>query len=144
MLIFVRPARAEDNELFIDWYSKSDIFDTSLLKIPDIYLLCAFKKNKIIGFLVIEIENDYQTLLRFIPNPEASELEKAAGSFELVKQSIFLGYSSNLTKIYFQGSHIGTNKIACHAFKEVPLEEYQHIFKRTDLPVYLLQLKDLE
>ncbi len=148
MNIFVRPIKQEDKEKLLDWYSKSDLFDHALLQIPDIFILCAFKKAKILGFLIVETKDFAQALLRFIPNPEATDLEKAAASVELTKQCVFLAYSGGQTKIYFQGSHPGTNKITSHvfnhAFKMIPTEEYKHIFEETKYPVYLLELKDLE
>jgi len=144
MTIFVRPARAEDKEQIAEWFVKTKHFEPELPKFPSTYTLCAFTKGKIVGFLVVQIEYEYQAVLRFIPNPEASELEKASASFELIKQAIFVGYSGGLTKIYFEGSDTGTNRIASHRFKQISANESQNIFENTNYPVYLLELKDLE
>ena len=144
MTIFVRPARAEDSEKIAEWFVQTKLFESELPKFPNAYTLCAFVKEKIIGFLVMQIESGYQVALRFIPNPEASELEKASGSFELIKQVIFLSYTGGYTKIYFEGSDQGTNRIASHKFKTIPANECQHIFENTKYPVYVLELKDLE
>lgn len=142
MTVFVRPARAEDSPIFTEWYLKSPSFDSDVIRFPESYTLCAFKKGKILGFMVVRTVDSrhFQVLNCFVPNPEATELEKAAASRELVKQVFFLGYLKQIPEIVFVGDHPETNRIA-HCFE--PADELQTEFN-TNYPVFKCVLKDIE
>jgi len=134
MTIFVRPARPEDSELFTDWYSKHPSFDPTVITYANTYTLCAFKKDKIIGFMPVQTLSfaSSQVLDSLVMNPEATDIEIAGAMRELVKQAIVIGYLKDCGEIYFIGDHPETNKIA------------ERIFEKVDYPVYRLRLEDLE
>lgn len=133
MTIFVRPARAEDAEMFKDWYSRSASYDPSIFQFPETYVLCAFE-DKILGFMPVQMLSftSSQVLDSLVMNPEASNLEIAGAMRELVKHAITLGYLKDCSEIYFIGDHPETNKVA------------ERIFEKVKYPVYRLNLRDLE
>lgn len=142
MIVYVRPATADDSEKFALWFSGTSTFRPDLLSFPQTYTLCAFNK-KVLGFLVVQACPTYQVLYRFVPNPEASEIEKALASCALVQQVITFGFINVIPEIFFMGNVAGTNRIAQREFKQVPLSEYSHVFKESEFPVYRLRLSDL-
>ena len=133
MTTFVRPARAEDREKFLEWYKRSGSYDPSVLQFPETYILCAFK-DKILGFMPVQMLSfsSSQVLDSLVMNPEATDLEVASAMRELVKHAITIGYLKDCDCIYFIGDHPETNKIA------------ERIFKRVEFPVYRLRLNELE
>lgn len=144
MTVFVRQARPEDAETFAKWFAMMPSFGGDIFQFPETYTLCAFVKGKIIGFLVVHCGFGIQVLNRFVSNPEASDLQKASASRELVKHAITLGYLNNLTEILFVGDNTGTNRIAEHIFEKVDNSEYQEFLGETDYPVYRVKLRNLE
>jgi hypothetical protein len=134
MTTFVRPARAEDRDKFIEW-AKGKNLDPNVLK-PEFnsYILCAFNKKGIIAFLPIQSPQfvSVQMLEALISNPDASDLEIASALRELIKHAITIGYLKECGEIYFIGDHPETNKIA------------ERIFEKIEYPVYRLSLKNLE
>ena len=134
MTVFIRPARQEDSENFTEWYSKSESFDPAVIQFPETYVLCAFKKDRILGYMPVQSLNftSSQVLDSLVMNPEASDLEIAESMRELVKHAITIGYLKNCEELYFIGNHPETNKIA------------ERIFTKVEYPVYRLRLKDLE
>lgn len=143
MNVYVRQALAEDANLFTKWYVSTSSFDPEVFHFTETYTLCGFSKGKILGFMVIRYDDQIQLLHRLVVNPEASSLEQALVSKELLKQVITLGYLRDLREIYFLGDHSGTNKIASHVF--TPIEfKHQTIFKEDRYPIYRLRLGELE
>lgn len=140
MTVFVRPAREEDSEIFTKWYINSSSFDPKF-HLLETYTLVAFRKEKILGFLIVESREKIQILFCFVPNPENSKVESGLASSELVKTVITLGFTGNKPEIYFCGNTPGLNRIASRIFIEVP-KELNTLFD-VDLPVYSLNLKDL-
>lgn len=135
MTTFVRPARAEDQDLFIKWAKHKPALDSGILK-PEFnsYILCAFNNKGITAFLPIQSPQfvSVQMLETLISNPEASDLEIASAMRELVKHAITIGYLKECGELYFIGDHSETNKIA------------ERIFEKIEYPVYRLRLADLE
>ncbi len=130
---FVRPARAEDQEKFTEWYSNHPSCNPDILKFPDTYILCAFK-DKILGFMPIQALSfsSSQVLDSLVMNPEATDLEIAGAMREFVKHAITIGYLKDCDQIFFIGDHPETNAIA------------ERIFQKVEYPVYRLNLRDLE
>lgn len=133
MTTFVRPARVEDKDKFLEWYSKSSSYNPEILAFQDTYVLCAFK-DKILGFMPVQALcfSSSQVLDSLVMNPEATDLEIASAMRELVKHAITIGYLKECDSIFFIGDHPETNSIA------------ERIFKKVNYPVYKLELKDLE
>ncbi len=133
MTTFVRPARAEDKEKFLEWYKNCTNSDPSSFNLPDTYILCAFK-DKIIGFLPIQALSftSSQVLDSMVLNPEATNIEIASAMREFVKHAITIGYLKDCYEIYFIGDHPETNAVA------------ERIFEKVKYPVYRLDLRDLE
>lgn len=138
----MRPARQEDAEKFTSWYTSTETFNPEIFQYPETYTLCAFNREKLLGFLIARFDDEVQILDRFIPNPESSELEKALASSELVKAAITFGFIRGIPHIYFVGNNLGTNRIASRIFKLLP-DADPGLFG-SDYPVYRLTLKDLE
>ena len=134
MTIFVRPARPEDSILFAEWYKNSPSFNPEVIQFPETYVLCAFDRGKILGFMPVQSLSyvSSQVLDSLVMNPEATNLEIAGAMRELVKHAITIGYMKNCDQIYFIGDHPETNSIA------------ERIFEKVEFPVYRLKLKDLE
>jgi hypothetical protein len=132
--MFVRPARPDDSELFTAWYSSHPSFDPTVITYAHTYVLCVYKKDRIIGFMPVQTLSfvSSQVLDSLVMSPDATDLEIAEGMRELVKHAITLGYLKDCGEIYFIGDHPETNKIA------------ERIFTKVDFPVYRLKLEDLE
>lgn len=141
--IWVRQARPEDAEKFTKWFTQMPSFNKDVFQFPETYTVCAFNP-KILAYGVVSFGQNVQLLSRVVVNPESSRIEQASASKEIVKSVITIGYLKNLDQIYFMGDNQGTNRIAEHAFKQIPQDEYKHIFGSSDYPVYRLRLKDLE
>ena len=140
--IWVRQAREEDAANFTNWFVTMPSFTSDVLKYPS-YTLCAFS-NKVLAYGVVNFAEDIQVLSRVVVNPEASVLEQAGASKEIVQAVITIGYLNQRKEIYFVGDHKGTNRIAEHIFKQVPYEDYKHVFDSSEFPVYRLRLEELE
>ena len=141
--IWVRPARQEDSKNFAEWFVKMPSFTEQIFQFPETYTLCAFNP-KILAYGIVSFGHGIQVISRVIVNPEASRLEQAAASKELVKTVVTFGYINNLREIYFMGDHPGTNQIASHGFKSIMPFEYKFIWPESEYPVYRLILGDLE
>jgi len=141
--MFVRQAREKDSKQCAEWYSLMPSCSLDTIRFPETYTLCAFKKNKIIAFLIVQVCGKTQVLCRLISNPESSDLEKATASRDLVKQVISFGYINELPEILFMGDVLKTNRIAEHVFKKIEYSD-QNIFEEDIYPVYRLRLGDLE
>lgn len=141
--VYVRQARPEDSKNFTEWFVKMPNFTEEIFQFPETYTVCAFNP-KILAYGVVSFGSGVQVLNRVVVNPEASVLEQALASKEIVKAVITIGYLNGQSEIYYMGDHPGTNRIAQHAFKQIPYEDYKHIFGSSDYPVYRLRLEELE
>lgn len=141
--VFVRQAREEDAKNFTEWFVKMPSFTKEIFEFPETYILCAFNPS-ILGYGVVCAGHGVQVLSRMVLKPQATDLEKALASKEMVKTVITLGYMNQLDEIYFVGDNPGTNRIAQHTFKEIPYEEYKDIFGISCYPIYRLRLEELE
>jgi len=140
MIIFVRPATSEDSENFTKWYINSPSFDPNF-HLLETYTLAAFRKDKILGYMVVESRESSQVLFCFVPNPGNSNLESASACREFFKTVVTLGFSSGKGEIFFCGNVEGTNKIASHYFTEI-VDPEKKLFE--GLPTYGLRLEDIK
>lgn len=141
--IYVRQARESDAENFTKWFTQMSSFTKEIFQFPETYTLCAFNP-KILAYGVVSFGHGVQVLNRVVVNPEATRLEQAAASKELVQSVVTLGYLNNLNEIYFMGDNPGTNRIASHGFKLIKPDEYKSIWSESEYPVYRLRLGELE
>lgn len=135
--IFVRPAKPEDAETFIQWAvaNKGNEFDPATVTYPDSFTLCAFDANGPIAFMPIQqpMVSEPLMLESLAVNPNASSLEIAAALKELLQACITIGFMKGTGEIYFLGSSEATNRFA----------EHHKVFERLDWPVYRLRMADL-
>jgi len=141
--IWVRNAREEDAKNFTEWFVKMPSFTKEIFEFPSTYILCAFNP-KILAYGIISFGQEIQVISRVVVNPEATTLEQAGASKEIVKSVITISYLNGQKEIYFMGDNAGTNRIAEHVFEQVEYKDYEHVFGSSDYPVYRLKLEELE
>jgi hypothetical protein len=135
--IFVRPAKPEDAETFIQWAvtNKGNEFDPAAVAYPDSFTLCAFDVNGPLVFMPIQQPMFAEPMLleSLAVRPEASVKEIAVALKELVQACVTIGFMKGTGEIYFLGSNEATNRFA----------EHHKVFERLDWPVYRLRMTDL-
>lgn len=130
--IFVRPARAEDNEIFLEWSrnTPSNGFDTEVARYKSTITWCAYDKFGPLAFMPVQVPLMMESIAS---RPGASKLEIAQALKELIQQCITQAHIQGAGEILFFGSENGTNALA-----------ENQIFEKLDYTVYRLKVKDLE
>lgn len=136
--VFVRPAKAEDAEIFLKWAvaNKGNEFDPEVVTFPDSFTLCAFDAVRgPIAFMPVQqpMFSEPLVLESLATNPDATEKEIAVAIKELVQACVTIGFMKGTGEIYFLGSNEATNRFA----------EKHKVFERLDWPVYRLRMSDL-
>ena len=128
--VFVRPARQDEAETFIEWAKTQPEWDAFIGLHPGTFTLAAYNKDRVIAFLPVQQPFVYET---FAPNPEASDLELAVAMKEFTQFLVSQAYLKNVAEMYFLGSDNDTSEFANN-----------HIFEKLNMNVYRVRVSDLE
>ena len=130
--IFVRPAREEDREQFIQWSLKTEnnLLDPDVIKYPSTLVWCAFDENGPIVYVPVQQPLFMESLAI---NPEASPALVAMALKELTQNLVTQAYLRGSGELYFLCRDEATIKFAKkQAWKEQPWR------------VFKIKVKDLE
>lgn len=130
--VFVRPARIEDKELFVNWTigTKYNLFDSKVITYPSTYIRCAFNKKGPIIFLPVQRPLMMEALAI---NPDADKIDVAVALKELTQDTVSQAYANGSGEIYFLCQEESTEKFAEH-----------NGFERLPYSVFRMKLSDLE
>ena len=91
-VIYVRPATAEDAEIFYEWQKANPNFDPEAVKYPDSFTLCAFDAEGIKAFMPVQqpqVEPLAFESIAFAPG--TSDLQQAATMRSLMQAAVTIG-----------------------------------------------------
>ena len=123
--IFVRPAKPQDREVFIDWTvsTEDNIADLDVITYPSTYVRCAFNSNGPVAYLPIQRPLMLEGLAS---NPEADKIDVAMALKELVQDTVSQAYIQGSGEIYFLCGSESTKKFAlAHGFEEIKLSVFR-------------------
>lgn len=129
--IFVRPARAEDAETFLQWScsTENNEFDPEVPKCPSTITLCAYDKSGPLVYLPLAQPFVMESLA---VRPGASISDITKGIKELTHAAVTQAHILGKQEILFLGTHEGTNNLS------------EQIFERLPYSVYRLKIRDTE
>ena len=118
--IFVRPAREEDREQFIQWSlnTKNNLLDPDIIKYPTTLVWCAFDENGPIVYVPVQQPLFMESLAI---NPEASPALVAMALKELTQNLVTQAHLKGSGELYFLCADDETIEYAKRqAFTEMP------------------------
>src|SRR6266704_1690762 len=113
--MYVRPARPEEAELFLEWAKNQPEWDAFIGLHPGTFTLAAYTKEKIVAFLPVQQPFVYET---FAPNPEATDFELAIAMKEFTQFLVSQAHIKNVAEMYFLGSDVDTDEFATNQIFE--------------------------
>lgn len=130
--LYVRPARQEDSDLFLEWslQTKDNAFDPEVAKYKSTITWCVYDRFGPLVFMPVQTPLMMESIAS---RPGASKAEIAAALKELTQQCVTQAHISGAGEIYFLGSEEGTDHMATN-----------QIFEELPYKVYRVKLKDLE
>jgi hypothetical protein len=123
--IFVRPARANEGQLYFDWAKESTVneFDPEVALFPSSVSWCAYDKDGPLAFQTIQRPLVLESLA---PRPGATKLQIASALKELTQNAVTQAAITGAGEILFLGSDEATSEFAVsHIFEEVPMKLYR-------------------
>lgn len=130
--VFVRPVRKTDVSQFVEWSrdTKNNLFDPEVVNYPSTLVRVAYNCLHSIVFVPVQRPMMLEALAI---NPEATEMEVAAGLKELTQDAVSKAHDLGAGEIYFLCRDEVTS-----AFAE------KHGYEKINVPVYRIKLSDLE
>jgi hypothetical protein len=125
--IFVRPARQNEAEQFLEWSVANkdhSSFDPEIARQPGTFVLAAYNCDKVVAYIPVHRPFMLESLA---PNPEASDFEVASALREFTQFLVSQCHIKNdVGHIYFLGNADDTNKFASnHVYEELPWRVYR-------------------
>lgn len=130
--LFVRPARPEDSEQFLEWSrnTSNNGFDPEVARYPSTITWCVYDKSGPLAYMPMQCPLVMDSLAS---RPGASKSEIASALKELTQEFVTQAHIRGSGEILFLGSEEGTDRLATNQlFEELPYK------------VYRLRVKDLE
>lgn len=132
--IFVRPAKAVEAKLFLEWAKANQersAFDPAVPAYTTTFTLCAFDENGPLLFMPVQQPLMLESLAM---RPGATEKEIAAAIKEIFQECVTQAAIKGNGEIYFACTDEGTGEFA----------EGQTVFEPLPWKFYRLRLSDLE
>lgn len=130
--IFVRPAKAEDTQKFIDWSleNPNNGFDPEVAKFPTTITFAAYDKTGVLAYQPVQ---QVFMLEALATRPGEDKRKIAACMKEFTQAIVTQAHLKGMGEVYFLGTDAGTDAMAAnHTFEELPYK------------IYRMKLKDLE
>lgn len=130
--IYVRPARREDCDLFLEWSrtNPANGFDPEVAKYPSTITWCAYDRHGPVAFMPMQVPLMMESLA---VRPGASKSDVAIALKELTQQFVTQAHIRGAGEIYYLGTDDGTDALAAN-----------QIFEKLPYSVYRVRVKDLE
>lgn len=132
--IFVRPAKADEAKLFLEWARANEAksaFDPTVPAYKSTFTLCAFDEHGPVLFMPVQQPFMLESLA---VRPGATEHEIALAVREIFQECVTQGFVKGIGEIYFACSDGDTGEFA----------ENQTAFEPLPWKFYRLKLADLE
>lgn len=123
--IFVRPAKAEDTQKFIDWSleNPNNGFDPAVMKRSTTLVLAAYDKSGVLAYQPVQTVFMLEGLA---PRPGEDKRKIAGCMKEFTQALVTQCHLKDIGEVYFLGTEEGTNAMATnHVFEEVPLKVFR-------------------
>ena len=123
--IFVRPAKAEDTQKFVDWSleNPNNGFDPEVAKRSTTLVLAAYDKTGVLAYQPVQ---QVFMLEALAPRPGEDKLRIAAAMKEFTQAIVTQCHLKDIGEVYFLGTDAGTDAMATnHAFEKLPYSVYR-------------------
>lgn len=134
--IFIRPAKPEDAEQFLEWSlaTKGNEFDPAAAKHASTITLCAYDQTGPLAYLPLQQPIMQPFFLESLAaRPGLTKAETAAVLKEFMQAAVTLAEIKGVGEIYFLGTEEGTDAMAAN-----------QMFEKLPYTVYRVRVKDLE
>lgn len=130
--LFVRPAKPEDSEQFLEWSRNTpdNGFDSKVASYPSTITWCVYDRFGPLAYMPMQCPLVMDSLAS---RPGASKSEIAAALKELTQEFVTQAHIRGSGEILFLGTEEGTDQMARN-----------QIFEELPYKVYRLKIRDLE
>jgi hypothetical protein len=123
--VFVRPAKPEDTQKFVDWSleNPSNGFDPEVARRSTTLVLTAYDKTGVIAYQPVQQVFMLESLAT---RPGEDKLRVAAAMKEFTQAVVTQCHLKDIGEVYFLATEEGTNTMAAnHTFEEVPMRVFR-------------------
>ena len=125
-LVFVRPAKPGEGQMFSDWSKENPVngFDPKAALHPSTFTLCAYDKD---GPLAFQPVQQVFMMESFAPRPGSTKHQNAVALKEIFQETVTQAHIKGVGEIYYMSTDPGTDNMTTNqeVFEELPYKVFR-------------------